>query len=149
MTDFGLKVSLPGNDVSTSNLQDLVIDTNYPFPKCDLRIKPKNYGIINFTIATISGSTPVIVYQQPHSYGYIPEFLDAWFYPAGTEPLAAVNTTFGIGDIDATLSNGLYVAVYVDNVNFYVSVKNLSGTPVTNSVFSIRFYIFADDFSGT
>lgn len=150
--NFGLKVSTPGNDVNTTSLQNLVVDTNYPFWKCDLRPKPKNYGLINFTVSSIANGASFIIYQQPHGYAYIPTFITAWNYPVGTNPnISYLNETFGIGDIDASSSSisPCYISMYVDNQNFYVAISNSSGSTSAGITGTIRFYIFADDFSGT
>lgn len=151
--DFGLKVSRIGAEVTTAPLTDLIIDDIYPFPKCDLRINPKNYGIINFTVASVpadSGGIPgqVQIYQQAHTYTYIPDFLVAWNYPTGTDPSNTFNSNsiFGIGDIDATLDLGVLIVSYTDDTNFNVVALNIQTTPLTNIAGSIRFYIFADDF---
>jgi hypothetical protein len=152
MKDFGLKVSLPGIDANgvenAVSLKQLVIDTSYPFPKCDLRSRPKHYGTINFTVATIAASTTIILYQIPHSYTYIPSYLVAWNFPAGTDPNSSTNNaTFGTGDIDMTFNTGLYVNMYTDINNFTISMTNPVPSSVTNITGTIRFYIFADDFN--
>lgn len=148
MSDFGFKVSTPGNSVETASIQNLVIDTNFPFPKCDLRKKPKNYGLINLLISSITVGQTIAAYQQPHGYTYVPSFLTAWKYPLGTVPIdPTTNATFGIGDIDAGLSSGLYISMYVDSSNFYISATNHGLATISGVNATIRFYIFADDFS--
>ena len=155
--NVGLKVSPPGVEVTTAPPQKLVVDTDFPFAKCDLRKNPKNYGILNITVAAIT-TTSKIIYQQQHGYGYVPSFLTAWTYP-GTNPLSANgNSTFGVGDIDATNQivsgpnqYGPYISMYCDNINFYIAAISAGSgaATVNNTVFSVRFYIFADDFSGS
>jgi hypothetical protein len=145
MNDWGLKVSTPGNQVETTSLNNLVIDTNFPFAKCDLRSKPygKNYGLINLLISSVTVGHKIIVYLQPHGYSYAPDFLTAWNYPIGD----GLGSTYGIGDIDATLTSGLYIAMYCDSSNFYLQASNGGVSTVSGVNATIRFYIFADDFS--
>lgn len=146
----GFKISIPGVDVQTAAIKDLVVDSNYPFAKCDLRKSPKNYGLINFLIGSLGTGASITIYQQPHGYNYIPSFLTAWSFPPGTTPSnPSSNTTFGIGDIDCSLGSGLYISMYVDSANLYITATNSGGSPVGGSNGTIRFYIFADDFSDT
>lgn len=152
MSNIGLKISTPGQDVATASLQNLVLSTVYAILKCDLRPNPKHYGTINFTIASVpafDGTNPgqVPIYQIPHDYTYIPSFLTSWSFPAGTDSLSvAGNATFGIGDIDASLSTGIVISMKTDNANFSIIASNSQNAPITNTVGTIRFYIFADDF---
>lgn len=146
--DYGFKVSKPGVDVTTAAVKDLVVDSNYPVVKCDLRIKPKNYGLINFLVKTIAPGVRITIYQQPHSYDYIPDFLTAWSYPLGTAPSTPLtNSTFGIGNIDATAGSGALIEMYTDAVNFYVIASNSGGSTLQGLNGAIRFYVFADDFN--
>jgi hypothetical protein len=157
MGDFGLKISKVGTDVTSTSLTNLVVDDVYAFPKCDLRANPKNYGLINFTIASVpaySGGQPgqVTIYQQAHGGNYIPSFLTAWSFPAGTANSSIYPTsasTFGIGVIDASLGSGILIDMYTDNLNFYIVALNYQNSAITNVTGSIRFYLFADDFSDT
>lgn len=150
MTDVGFKVSKPGVDVRTAAIKDLVVDSNYPVAKCDLRVNPKNYGIINFLIGNLPNGASVTVYQQAHTYTYIPSFLTAWNYPVGTSTSApSINSTFGIGNIDAVADSGPLIEMYCDAVNFNVVASNSSGGTLQGINGTIRFYIFADDFSDT
>lgn len=146
----GLKISLPGYDARTASPEFLSVDSDFPLLKCDLRKNPKNYGTLNITVASLpvgSGSA-IQIYKQSHGYSYIPTFLTAWEYPPGTDPLSNLNTTFGIGDLDASIGQNFYISMYCDSQNFYITGYTLSGSPVTNTSFTVRFYIFADDFMG-
>ena len=149
-TDFGIKASIPGADVISAPPLFLTLDINYPILKCDLRVNPKNYGIVNFTIASIVNlTTPVILYQQPHGYSYLPGFLVAWNFPTGTDGTHPDSSTYGTGDLDGlgTFTSSVYIASFVDSTNFYIMITHKAGI-LTNVTGSIRFYIFADDFSG-
>lgn len=162
----GFRVALPGFSIS-SPPQDLAVDSDFANLKCDLRKNPKNYGIINISVANVPFGTSAnakIIYQQPHGYNYVPSFLTAWNYPQGTNHNANAlnNSTFGIGDLDGrfaffdtpnTTAYGPYLAMYVDAQNFYISIYASSTTGhseiVSNFIASVRFYIFADSFDGS
>lgn len=148
MSDVGFKVSKPGVDVTKAAIKDLIVDSNYPVAKCDLRIKPKNYGLINLLINSLTAGQIITVYQQAHTYDYIPDFLTAWLFPLGTTPSSpTTNATFGIGDIDATSSTGLMIAMRTDKANFTITATNNGSSTIQGINATIRFYIFADDFS--
>lgn len=147
MSDFGFKVSLPGVDAQTALHQELIASTILPTWKCDLRSTPKHYGTINFTIASITASQSITIYQIAHGYSYIPSFVTAWSYPAGTGGGASTNQTFGIGDIDCTLGSGLVYVMKTDATNFTVTATNNSASTRTSLAGAIRFYIFADNFT--
>lgn len=142
---IGFKVSTPDVDVTKARSNQLVVSSKYPSLKCDLRKNPKNYGVVNFTIASLaSGNTTI--YQQKHGYTYTPSFLVAWNYPAGTNPANVLNNaTFGVGDIIVGIAT-LEIDSYTDNNNFYIVAKNLTASAITNIQGTIRFFIYADDF---
>lgn len=148
--DYGFKVSKPGVDVTTASIENLVVDSNYPVAKCDLRKTPQNFGLINILISSLAANSTITVYQQPHGYNYIPQFLTAWSFPRGTNPLSQFgpNATFGIGDVNANFELGLTIVMYTDNTNFTITAHNSSlSSPIAGISLTVRFYIFADDFS--
>lgn len=149
MNDEGFKISTPGNDVETAALADLVVSSSNANLKCDLRSNPRNYGLVNWSIANLPFNVPTIIHQHKHGYSYAPSFIDAWSYPAGTVPANKLsNSTFGIGNQDGSLGNGLVIKCYTDNVNFYIVATNSSlfQTALTNLSGQIRFFVYADDF---
>lgn len=147
MTNEGIKISVEGQDVLTAPKSQLVVDSNRSFLLCDMRVNPKNYGLILFSLSSIPVYPATIqIYQQAHGYKYVPNFLTAWQYPSGTDPGSLTNnSTFGIGDIDASLVPGPYISMTVDDTNFTVTATS-PGVSITTGAGSIRFYIFANDF---
>lgn len=145
MSNYGFKISVEGKDVQTAVLSELVASTILPTWKCDLRLK--NYGTIYFNISSIASGATKIIYQVPHSYNYIPSFITAWSYPAGTGGGSTSNQTFGIGDIDCTLGSGIVYGMRTDSTNFTIAAFNGSAGTLINLAGTIRFYIFADDFA--
>lgn len=140
----GIKVAIPGVDAARARSDQLAMSSQYSNLKCDLRKQPRNYGILNFSIASLSAA--VTLFQQKHDYKYVPAFLVAWNYPTGTTPAdGATNSTFGIGNVDASLGNGLVITISTDNQNFTITATPLSGT-LTNVQGTLRFFIYADDF---
>lgn len=145
-SDWGIKVGLPGYNVKTATSQQLVASTILPNWKCDLRPTTKNYGTVNFTIASLSSGSSVTIYQITHGYTYRPSFVDAWSYPAGTGGGASSNQTFGIGDMDGSLGAGFSLTVRVTTSTFTITGSNSSAGTLSNLAGTVRFYIFADDF---
>lgn len=148
MSIVDFKVSKPGYDISSTLPDQLVVSGQYGPPMCDLRPRQKHYGQVNFNITKIAANTTIILHQFTHGYDYIPGFLSAWSFPAGTDPNSLLfNNTFGIGDIDMRLNNGLYMAIYTDPQKFTISLQNSDPTnSVSNILGSIRFYVFAYHF---
>lgn len=145
----GIKISIPGFDVKTASPDQLSVSSDHAVPKCDLRPSPKHYGLIFFSITNLAGGTGKTLYQIPHGYSYIPAYLTQWNIPIGTDSLSVTdNATYGIGDADLSLNNGLYISMKTDNQYFTVSAYNGSGL-AASATGSIRFYIFADDFSSS
>ena len=143
-----LRVSIPNIEVTTAKDNELAINSKYALLKCDLRKRPKNYGTVHWSIASMPVNTIKIIYSQPHGYSYIPSFISVWEYPVGTDPNQVDNSTFGVGDMSA--ANQFYVSVYTDSTSFniiaYVLTDIGQGT-LTNLSGTIRFYIYADDFT--
>lgn len=64
--DYGVKISVPGVDVKTAGLKDLLLHSKYPFQK----IKASGGGSFSFT----DGGAGFDVLIYTHSLGYKPQF---------------------------------------------------------------------------
>jgi len=66
MADYGIKISLPGKDVLSVGLKDLIFHSKYPM----LKIKTSGSGSLSFT----DGGAGFDVLLLTHSLGYKPMF---------------------------------------------------------------------------
>lgn len=62
--DYGVKISLPGTDVTTAGLKDLIFHSKYPF----LKMKAVGSGSLSYT----DGGAGFDVLLYTHSLGYKP-----------------------------------------------------------------------------
>lgn len=147
----GLKISEDGEDISS--LDKLVVDSKYPTWKCDLRSNPKHYGVLKCTFNLGVGEVKTL-FSIKHGYSYIPSFLVAWNYPAGTDAsgnISGDNQTTGLGSIEIFTNSipfdVILVRALVDNTNFKIVVGNeFTANAYSNLYAELRYYIFADDF---
>lgn len=144
MSDFGLKVSQEGNDVK--GLRNLLLNSKYPQWKCDIRVNPKLYGFIQATVNLGANETRTI-FTLPHLYNYVPSFMVAWNYPAGTDKTSTItSSTYGIGAINITNTDFSLTSFtpQIDGSKFTIVASTTNAMTVLYAEF--RFYIFAEDF---
>lgn len=73
MANFGVRIAAKGKDVSSSSAKDILLRSDFPTPKVDLRASPPRYGIINFHFnAEPPAGVDTLLYAIPHQRGYVP-----------------------------------------------------------------------------
>lgn len=138
---FATKVSPDGEGVDSKNL---LLDDTYSAWKCDMRKNPRHFGIVQATISRIGAETRT-VFTMNHGYGYVPSFLVAWGYPAGTDSVGSTTRqTFGVGLLQVT--NPVFTQfTYKVNLNTFSIIVTSSGAQ-SNLYAEFRYFIFAEDF---
>lgn len=136
--NFNFSISGKGDDVKRNSLKQLILDTKYPFWKCDMRPSPRHFGslIIN---KTLTGNSTLLSFG--HGYTYKPSFITAWYYPAGD---SNTGSTYGIGDLEILDTEAFTIQIYATKQDFIVKTQNISIPHVVYA--ELRFYIFAEDF---
>ena len=141
MSDYGIKVSLPGNSTATG-AENLVMSSAYPNPKIKINQTPAhfNYNTYTYTANPPLGTTNLVTIN--HGLGYTPAILstsstDANIFRIGTF------FTGGFGaDIDYyhIYSTSTAFVIDIERVFFDGTRPNLSGTN-----FYYKYYIFVED----
>lgn len=123
-----------------------ILDGKYPAWKCDLRRNPKPFGLVRVTVKSLPAGVTKNILTVDHNYKYVPSFLVAWNYPAGTNPgSASLNQTFGIGILSVS-SPINYSFEYQMNDNSF-KINAIGGaSDITNAYAEFRYFIFAEDF---
>lgn len=129
MADFGLKVSLPGKDISSTNPQDFVFNSRNVN-----NVKIVDKGPLSVTVAS-SSSTDVTI---EHDFGFIPMVMLFIEITPGSGNWYMGIPLFGAGDtyIDTNPAN-----TYVDNTNFKFRLTN---TIAAQRIVSLYYFIFGD-----
>lgn len=138
-----LKVALPGKDISSSDLQDFVLNSLAASPKINTKALPVHAGIIrvNWQSSNIAVAlnTTRVLYSFPHGYNYVPtvfgvhHFDNGSFQTDGVLPFQYGGLGMLLIDADAT------------NINLKYFSTDFSNTfPVTPFFMQVRFYVFAE-----
>lgn len=138
------KIALPGSDVSSASLKELILDSTYPSLKVDTLANPVHAGIISVDWKTtglvIPANTTKILYQFQHNYDYIPTVIGTYAYDAGL--------TKSEGLLPLLLEGGTATAVLtIDSDKTYINLKYYSGdgsNSISPFLLKVRFYVFAE-----
>lgn len=115
MSDFGIKVTLPGNDVATASDAQLLFSSSWP----NLKV----FTSLQFQ-QTIPANSPTIVLYN-HALGFVPAFI-----PYGG--LGGSNNANGVAEISRQ-------SLFVDNQNIYFLGGNPH--PITLDIYATLFYL--------
>lgn len=143
----GMKLALSGS-ISTPDPDKLVVDSEHPLWMCNLRAKPKHYGLLRARIASLAPGTARNLLTINHLYKVTPSFIVGWYYPQGTDPGRVENQTYGLGSFSSFYSgsNLLSFTCRVDSGQFIIEVENGSPITMTNLYAEFNFLIFAQGF---
>lgn len=162
MSDFGMKVSANGTNVSNASNVQMILTSKNPLAKLDRTNKVSFQNIQIFFAheppAPAVGTTNTIttlLYQFPHGYPYTPSI---WSFcqAVGVQGQFQGSTTYfedsGLIGGSNTSVNAPYALIYtgVDATNCYVYITKFTGTIgpqifVAGSLLNIRFYVFVED----
>jgi len=124
-----------------------ILDDNYPLWKCDVRPNPRHFGLVQVTIGTLAAGTTKEILVVDHDKKYVPSFLVAWNYPAGTSPgIASTNQTFGIGILSTLTPTSFSFSYKMTDKQFIILVNGDPVSDTTNIYAELRYFIFAEDF---
>lgn len=138
MSNIGVKVSLPGYDVSTATPEQCSIHSSYPPLKAKLGQTTPHIAtlVVDFTGGIVQNVTHTL-YTVPHGYGYIPFTLANIVLDDG------VSQTVGTGyaGVGATLA----INAYSDANNFYITIYDNFNWITSNHTLSVSYFIFAEN----
>lgn len=123
-----------------------LLDDRYPAWKCDVRRNPKHFGLVRVTVKNLPAGATKNIITVDHEYKYVPSFLVAWNYPAGTNPgSASLNQTFGIGILSVSSPVNYSFDYQMGATSFKINaIGGLSD--ITDAYAEFRYFIFAEDF---
>lgn len=86
MADYGMKVSLPGVDVTEATPEQCAMHSGYPSPKIIVGESPEHFGLVrvNFTQDPGTDGTTYTLHTINHGLGYKPAVLGTLFLADGT-----------------------------------------------------------------
>lgn len=138
MSDYGLKVSLPGYDVNTATPEECAIHSAYASPKVKIDATPRHYGTVRITFnSDTPNNVDTAVYTVPHGYGYTPMVLAQGTFSDG---VSALDGTLPLAPT-ATLE--IYTAA--DATNMYIVVfRNIGWGSIIGNTLTVSYQIFAE-----
>ena len=83
MSDYGIKVSLPGADVNNATPEECAVHSGFPSPKIKVGADPAHFGIIrvDFNQSPPTDGNDITLFQRSHGYGHKPAVLGTIFLP--------------------------------------------------------------------
>lgn len=140
--DYGIKIALPGFDVTKATPEQCAVHSGYDTMKIKNTASPEHFGVINLT-ATSTPSTTVNVFTMSHGYSYRPASIIHW--SDSSRAIAPYSVT-GFYPLNATFDQ--FFVAYCTDTQFKIDYVNnaLSGAAtITGNTYKIRYYIFAND----
>lgn len=147
MSDYGMKVSLPGYDVRTATPEQCVMHSGYPSPKVKMDASPSHFGVIDVSFTSNIPAGTYLLYSFAHGYSYRPAAIGVGVYSnlasgapssrmEGTLPLPRAGTLFT--DI-LTTDTLVQIKVWQDSDDMWIT----NGTKLR-----VSFYVFAEEGAG-
>jgi hypothetical protein len=145
MSNFGIKISLPNQDVTNRFLNKFILNTDYSHMKIKLGETPRHFEYVSYTYSSepANNSTTTLI-TVPHGYDYVPIAIvwlsfdnDTWFSIRSQfnfDPFTGSRHLY-LTQTDAT---NLYIRLQKDGAN--PPLPNLNGTTVY-----FKYMIFTDE----
>lgn len=145
MSNFGIKISLPDDDVQNTELKKFVLNSEYSHLKIKLGENPRHFEYVTYTFSSEpTNNTTTTLLTIPHKYSYTPIAI-VWMSFDNTNWFSIesqFNLDFGTGSrhlykTETDLTN-LYIKLQKDGTN--PPLPNLTGTTIY-----FKYMIFTDD----
>lgn len=145
MSNFGIKISLPGDDVQETDLKKFILNTEYSQMKIKLGETPRHFEYVTYTHPSepANNSTTTLV-TIPHGYPYTPIAIvwmsfdnTTWFSIESQFNLDLMSGSRHLYLTQTDLTN-LYIRLQKDGSN--PPLPTLNGTTVY-----FKYMIFTDD----
>lgn len=137
---WGIKISLPGVDVTKATPEQCVIHSKYDVHKINGHASPSHFGVIQLVIANepASPSTHNIL-TMSHGYSYRP----AAFIHLQDSSITPPFMITGHRALDAFDQS--FLTAYTTDTEFRIDLVKNGPITLAGRVFNIRYYIFAED----
>jgi len=138
--NWGIKISLPGIDVTKATPEQCVIHSQYDTHKINDHASPAHYGVIHVTVQNEPATNSTTnVLKINHGYTYRPaSFVHINDPLQGSSPYGLTGSYF--------IGGGNFLNAYTTGTQFRVDlVKGGFGVPMVGEQFTIRYYLFAEE----
>jgi hypothetical protein len=163
MSNFGIKVSSNGVDISKATVSETLLSSQSPLMKLDSTVKTSFQNIVIFFSKEIpnpgaSQSSDTLIYRFKHTYTYTPSIW-AMCQAVGVTIRGTVQTTYftdtGLigGNNTAINSSFVTISTGADDTYCYIYAHKFTKStgveaPVIGVFLNLRFYAFVNDLSG-
>lgn len=146
MSDWGIKISLPGYDVNTAAPEQLALSSEYISPKLLLNQSPAHANTFSYTLpSSLTPGARINLLSINHGYSYTPASI-CYYYGQ-----VDASTTDGITPAIIQNAPPIVIYTYCTATQFKIDivVDAAHTNPISGSgrVFNFRYYILAE--SGT
>lgn len=144
MSNFGLKISLPGFDAVDASPEECSVHSGYACPKIDLNADPAHYGSLVYTfVSNPAIGTTTNLLTIPHKYKYPPANIVHWKYNFGS------GDKYGTLRLDLDAVGTIYFVGYADSTNFVIDFVKDPSCPadidVSGKGIVLRYQIWAEE----
>jgi len=139
MSDYGIKISLPGFDVKTATPEQCVLHSGFDTFKVKRAATPAHFGVVQLFFATEpTNGTTTNIFEMEHGYDYRPSCMV--HMDDGT--LVGID-----GKIELDAFAETYFLCYVTDTEFKIDfVKGTTAPPVMlGDTYTFRYYVFSED----
>lgn len=137
---WGIKVALPGKDVTTATPEECAVHSGFDTFKINRHPTPAHYGAITVSITSnpASGSTFTLL-DIAHGYSYRPALFSHIRYVQGGR--TAIDSFFPFTPF------GSGIAVFTTDTRLKIVLQKVSGdnADYSNRTYTIRYYIAAEN----
>lgn len=139
MSDFVVKVSLPGIDVKLAKPEQCSIHSEYPPFKSKVDQTDPHFALlkVDFT-GSVTQDSVTNLYSFPHGYNYIPLSLPSMVFISNDGDLFA-----GTGTIRPTGTLEIYAKCTA--THFIVTIYDNFNWTGPNASLEVSYYVFAED----
>lgn len=139
MSDYGLKISLPGYDVKTATPEQCAVHSSFSQLKAKIGQPSPHVALldVDFT-ATVAQNVTHTVYTINHDYGYVPFNLSSIEFTDGLG-----TTVYGLGY--AGVGVNLAINAYCTSTQFIVTIYDNFNWTNANARLKVSYYLFAEN----
>lgn len=138
MDKYGIKIVLPGKDVSDATPEECFVTPDYPCPKIKLKQVPAHFGVYTHTFASTPATGETALFTLNHNLGYKPMHFCLIKYA-----VSGVNRAL---PLPAYSGVSLYIYAYVSTTQFKILINRaVGGTDPTGETWVFKYYIFVEN----
>ena len=144
MSDYGIKISLPGYDAKTATPEQCALHSGYANPKMKVGASPAHFNLVDYTFSSNPGVGTLNIATIAHGYSYTPM---AIVYVQDVGGFLMTAGKYAILPLSAGPTPDARFVYYTDGTNLKIDlVVNIVLAPsISGYRFKFKYYLFAEN----